>query len=157
MNRTLLLLAKIENNQFPETELIDLSKMLKQVIEEYSKYYEHLPALTASIAENVTLNANRILIEVLMSNLVKNAIEHNRPQGKINISLSDSLLLIENSGPTPEINTEELFERFKKGSHQTKTTGLGLALVRQICNLYHFEVTYHYHDGWHRITVLFHQ
>ena len=49
-------------------------------------------------------------------------------------------------GLQPETNPDELFERFKKGSHQTKTTGLGLALVKQTCHLYHYEVSYEYKD-----------
>ena len=91
----------------------------------------------------------------MISNLMKNAIEHNLPEGQIKVTLSNSGLIIENTGPALNINSADLFERFKKGSHQTKTTGLGLALVKQICNLYDFKVTYDYRSGWHRVTVIF--
>lgn len=155
MNRTLLLLAKIENNQFPETEPVDISKLLLKVIDDFKNHYEEFPGISTAIKNNITIQVNRVLIEVLISNLIKNAIEHNLPNGKINITLSQSSLFIENTGPALAVEPNELFERFKKGSHQTKTTGLGLALVKQICNLYHFRAAYEYRTGWHSITVIF--
>jgi signal transduction histidine kinase len=155
MNRTLLLLAKIENNQFPETERVDVSELLKKIIEVFKGHYEEFPVLRTTIENALTVPVNRILIEVMISNLIKNAIDHNQPDGYINISLSKNTLTIENTGPALSVPPHDLFERFKKGSHQTKTTGLGLALVKQICNLYHFTITYNYNDGWHRVIVNF--
>lgn len=155
MNRTLLLLAKIENNQFPETERVDVSQLLTKTIEVFKGHYEELPVLNVTIEGILTIQVNRILIDVMISNLIKNAIEHNLPNGYINITLLNGTLTIENTGPALTVNPNELFERFKKGSHQTKTTGLGLALIKQICNLYQFKVTYEYLQGWHRIIVRF--
>jgi signal transduction histidine kinase len=157
MNRTLLLLAKIENNQFPETEQVDVSELLKKIIEVFKGHYEDLPGFNTVIENTLVLQVNRVLIDVLISNLIKNAIEHNQPKGNINISLSKNILTIKNTGPALTVSPQDLFERFKKGSHQTKTTGLGLALVKQICNLYHFTVTYDYDEGWHRVIVIFNE
>src|SRR6266542_6191872 len=68
MNRTLLLLAKIENNQFPDTEEINISQMLKQIINNFQSHYDNFPFLTTNIEDNVITNANRSLIEILISN-----------------------------------------------------------------------------------------
>jgi signal transduction histidine kinase len=155
MNRTLLLLAKIENNQFPETEPVEVARLLKKILTDFKNHYEEIPLISATIENTTTVHVNRVLIDVLISNLIKNAIEHNQPKGNINITLSKKTLIIENTGPALSVNPHELFERFKKGSHQTKTTGLGLALVKQICNLYQFRVNYNYSDGWHRVMVIF--
>ncbi|MBC7509834.1 MAG: HAMP domain-containing histidine kinase [Ferruginibacter sp.] len=153
MNRTLLLLAKIENNQFPDTENIDVSQMLGDIVNNFKNYYDNFPKVDAQIENDVMVNANRSLIEILISNLVKNAIEHNITEGQIKIHLSHTNLIIENTGLPLQVNAEELFERFKKGSHKTKTTGLGLALIRQICTLYHYPVSYHYNEGWHKVMA----
>jgi signal transduction histidine kinase len=155
MNRTLLLLAKIENNQFPETEPVDIAQLLQKVIAVFKGHYEELPVFHVDIENTITVPVNLILIELMLTNLIKNAIEHNQPGGHIKILLSDNILHIENTGPALSIDPEMLFERFKKGSHQTKTTGLGLALVKQICNLYQFEVSYTYSNGWHSVMVFF--
>jgi len=155
MNRTLLLLAKIENSQFPGTEKINISEVLQRLLNNFQQHYENFPRLKSNIADNVIVEADRSLIEILMSNLVNNAILHNKPEGEMNVVLQPSFFLIENTGPPLEINPEELFERFKKGSHQTKTTGLGLALVKQICLLYGYKIRYEYENGWHKIEVIF--
>jgi len=155
MNRTLLLLAKIENNHFPETEAVHVSPIVEQMIATFQNHYDDFPELDMDLQPNVVLTANRSLIEILLSNLITNAIVHNVPGGKIIINLSLSGFLIENTGPPLDIEPEELFGRFKKGSHTTKTTGLGLAIVRQVCNLYHYPVSYQSSNGWHRITVSF--
>ncbi len=157
MNKTLLLLSKIENNQFPETETVNISEMVERILNNLTIYYDNFPQVESEIHANVKLNANHSLAEILISNIIKNAIEHNQPNGKIIIHLSASHLLIKNTGPSLQTNAELLFERFRKDSHQTKTTGLGLALVKQICTLYNYLVTYKYHDGWHQIEIVFKQ
>ena len=156
MNRTLLLLAKIENNQFPNTESINFSTLLQKEVSVLKNHYDDtFPALTVAITEDVTLLANLSLLEVLIHNLVINAVEHNINDGKINIKLSNTSLVIENTGLPLSQPAETLFERFKKGSHKSRTTGLGLALVKQICVLYNYTVIYQYADGLHKMEVAF--
>jgi signal transduction histidine kinase len=157
MNKTLLLLSKIENNQFPEIEAVNVSEMLHTIMNNLTAYYDNFPQVESVIEERVIVNANPSLIEILISNLARNAIEHNQSNGKIIINLSGSHLRIENTGPSLQTNPELLFERFRKGSHQTKATGLGLALVKQICTLYNYSVSYKHHNGWHRIEIVFKQ
>jgi hypothetical protein len=66
-------------------------------------------------------------------------------------------LTVENTGHSIEGETERLFERFKKGREESKTTGLGLSLVQRICRIYHFNLQYHYAENVHHITVTFGQ
>ena len=153
MNRALLLLAKIENNQFPATEAVNISLLIGATIDTFKNHYDGFPELTVGLDDNVVVIANRSLIEILISNLVKNAIVHNIPGGNIKITLSHTRFIIENTGPALDSKPDELFERFKKSSYHTKTTGLGLAIVKQICNLYQYPVSYRFDNGWHRIMV----
>jgi signal transduction histidine kinase len=156
MNRTLLLLAKIENHQFPDIQEVEFSSILNETIISLRIHYDNdFPNLKVHIFEGVKLKANPSLLEILAYNLVNNAVEHNVPGGTIMIVLTPESLLIENTGLPLTQKTEELFERFKKGSHKSKSTGLGLALVRQICNLYNYSVTYTHCDGLHTIEVVF--
>jgi len=91
----------------------------------------------------------------LLSNLIKNAIEHNVPGGFISVKLKGRNLYVENTGAFLEGNPEELFERFKKSSYQSKTTGLGLALVKQVTLLYHYELSYQHDKGIHEVKIKF--
>lgn len=156
MNRTLLLLTKIENNQFPDIQTIHFSELLRRNTNALMAHYDdHFPRLTQQITDGVMLQANRSLLEILVHNLINNAVEHNIPQGFIAIMLTPVKLVIENTGLPLDQPAEELFERFKKGSHFTKTTGLGLALVKQICILYNYSVKYTCQNGLHRMEVGF--
>jgi len=156
MNRTLLLLAKIENNQFLNTESINFSDLLHREVSLLKKHYDDdFPTLTLSVTDDITLVANLSLLEILIHNLVINAVEHNIQGGSISINLSNSLLIIENTGLPLSQPAQTLFERFKKGSHKSRTTGLGLALVKQICVLYNYNVVYKYAHGLHKIEVTF--
>ncbi len=130
--------------------------MLQKIINNYIQYYdESFPELRQNIQSDIYVKANRSLIEILLSNLIKNAIEHNQQNGSIIIELIGRILYIKNTGVPPETKTEALFERFRKGSHKSKTTGLGLALVKQICLLYHYSIQYNYKNGWHEMIVNF--
>ncbi len=155
LNKSLLLLAKIDNNQFPEQDKVNLSDILERTLYNYQQYYEDFPVLQQSIKPDVTLIASPSLIEIMVNNLVANAVVHNVSGGYIKIYLEDSQLHIENSGKAIEGDPERLFDRFNKGDDASKTTGLGLALVKQIAQLYRIALRYQYEDGVHHITASF--
>jgi len=156
MNRNLLLLTKIDNHQFPDQSIINLSHTLDRLLAGYQDYYEGDPLqIQTSIQPRVSLKANASLIEILINNLINNAFVHNIPDGWIHISLSPQMLLIENTGYPIEGGTDRLFERFKKGREQSTTTGLGLSLVQRICLIYQFRLRYSYSENIHRITIDF--
>jgi signal transduction histidine kinase len=154
MNRNLLLLTKIDNHQFPEQSSINLSNVLEKLLAYYQDYYDGGPlGIQSSIQPHVTLHANASLIDILMNNLINNAFVHNIPDGYIRVCLDPHALTIENSGHPIEGGTEPLFERFKKGRETSKTTGLGLSLVKRICLIYQYQLHYTYTNQIHRITV----
>jgi signal transduction histidine kinase len=156
MNKNLLLLTKIDNRQFPEEHAIQLSYILGKLIANYQDHYEDpLPSIQTVIQPGVEVIANSSLMEILLTNLLRNAVVHNIPDGWLHIRLADMELTVENSGLRLEGDTERLFERFKKGREESRTTGLGLALVKQICHYYHFGLEYHHLDGTHRVRVAF--
>ena len=156
MNRNLLLLTKIDNHQFPDQSMINLSHALEKLLAYYQDYYDGEPLrIQTSIQPQVSLKANVSLLEILLNNLVNNAFVHNIPDGYVHVSLSSRTLIIENTGHPIEGGTDRLFERFKKGREQSTTTGLGLSLVYRICLIYQFRLEYCYSENIHRITVNF--
>ncbi len=156
LNQTLLLLTKIENRQFDTAQSIDFSACLQDKLNLLDVWIQHKNLqVNTSIQPQVTLQINEFLADVLLNNLLSNAIKYNLQEGEIVIELTWNFLLIKNKGVRPTIPTEQLFERFKKDSAHAESMGLGLALVKQICDTYHFEVTYLYKNGWHIVTVNF--
>jgi signal transduction histidine kinase len=158
LNRTLILLTKIENNQYFERTTVDLSSLLHKLINGFSRQYlENMPELRITIAGRVQLTGNAELLEVLCSNLIRNAIIHNVPGGYLRIALDGDTLVLENPGAELTIAPEQLFERFRTGDDTGKrSTGLGLALVKQIADLHNLEVTYHIKSGIHQLRVSIH-
>jgi signal transduction histidine kinase len=157
LNQALILLSKIQNNQFIERSEVDLSQLLVNNIQSLKGYYlDHMPAITFEANQPVILTANRELMDMLCSNLLRNTVIHNIPGGAVNISLRRDRLIIENTGLSLQIDPQLLFERFRTADDKTKkTTGLGLAIVKQICELHSYPITYTCFDEKHRITIIF--
>src|SRR5258708_6677844 len=158
LNKNLLLLTKIDNNQFPELTRINISGVIEKLLIYYQAYYdENPPLIIKSIQRDIYLVANSSLMEILIGNLINNSMVHNIPNESIHIQLNNKELIIENTGHSIIGETDQLFEQFKKGREQSKTTGLGLSFVKQICHLYRFDLQYSYAENIHRIRVGFEQ
>ena len=156
LNKTLLLLAKIKNNQFLSQKNINLSEIIEISLSNFEQFFDdRLPQITKEIDGASFITANQSLIEMLLNNLIGNAIIHNIPSGKISIVLKDKLLILENTGPELTIAPELLFERFRKDTNKPNGTGLGLSIVQQICTLYVYKLSYTFKDGIHSIRVNF--
>ena len=156
VNKTLLLLARIENRQFPESQMIDPENIFEyqfELLEDLisSKKLE----ISSHYDEGMQINMNPYLAEVLFSNLIKNAIRHNIEGGKIIVELTGKYLKISNSGSALESNPEDLFKRFYKSSSSKESLGLGLSIVQKICEVYDFKLNYSYQDDLHCIKVDF--
>eukprot|EP01034_Spumella_vulgaris_P039209 gene39209-48426_t len=154
LNKSLLLLSKIENRQFPDTETVDLGELAQRIVDDFADFAEYKSVtLTLHIKEPCTVRMNRSLAEILLTNLIKNAILHNRPNGMVNVVMQTASFYVENSGPQTLV-AEKIFTRFYKDSAQTQSTGLGLAIVQSIVGVSGFQIRYSY-EGAHRFTVVF--
>ncbi|HMH32399.1 MAG TPA: HAMP domain-containing sensor histidine kinase [Puia sp.] len=154
LNKSLLLLSRIENNQFPLTEQVDLKILVSQVLEQYRPKAElHQIHITEDYPDDLLLDANKTLIEMLVGNLISNAIRYNVDNGKISIELRHGTLVIRNFGPANPLPAGKIFERFYKSGEQNGSIGLGLAIVRKICDLYHYRLDYQFTEGWHVFRV----
>jgi signal transduction histidine kinase len=156
LNQTLLLLTKIENRQFEAAKKINLSEAIFEKINLLDVWIQHKNLnLENHISPNTSIQINEYLLDVLLNNLIGNAIKYNLVGGKLYIELNERNLIIKNTGNPLTMPTEQLFERFQKDSSQTDSLGLGLALVKQICETYEFQITYIYVNGWHILNVVF--
>ncbi|MEZ2444902.1 sensor histidine kinase [Chitinophaga sp. RCC_12] len=158
INRSLILLTKLENQEFKVTESLKFCRVVKDVIATYEDWITMREiAITTNLDKNIPLNIHPALAEMLISNLLSNAIRHNRDGGQIKMVLTHRELSISNTGIPPQIPTCELFQRFKKSNQSNDSIGLGLAIVKQICEVNGYDVDYNYADGWHKIQVCFYK
>ena len=156
LNQGLLLISKIENNQFSHTEGINLAQILEKTLEHFEEMIEHRKiVVTKKSFHQVSLNMNRILAEILTTNLISNAIRHNIPSGSIEIVLLTDSLSVTNTGQPLKTDPANLFERFRKSENHPDSVGLGLSIVQKIANLYQMKVVYIYNDGFHTLKISF--
>lgn len=156
LNQSLLLLTKIDNSQFINSENVNISNLVTGFVQRF----EELAAtknivINTDIEPGIILTMNRALSETMISNLITNTIKHNLQDGHIDIFLDRHVLSVSNTGKEPTVNTYELFERFKKDSTSPDSLGLGLAIVKKICETYHFTISYNYIKPIHSIQVAF--
>lgn len=155
INKSLLLLSRIENNQFPDTQDVSLTKIAEEVIAGLSELFESRNIRVYIMNESpLIVRMNESLAVTMINNLVKNAFVHNREGGEIYLEATERQLTVSNTGDSPELNRERLFRRFGKQSNRPDSTGLGLAIVKSIADLYHIEVSYRY-NGKHCFQLIF--
>ncbi|SMC59076.1 sensor histidine kinase [Pedobacter africanus] len=153
INKNLLLLAKIENQQFPEKEFIDIAPLLQEIHFLLSDFKEEV-SLHLEMAGSPGVGANKILVETMLTNLLMNAIRHSPHPADIHIVLNQNSLSVSNPGTTP-LQTEKLFKRFNTASRLTPGSGLGLSIVKEICVRYQWEIGYDFTDNRHIFRVTF--
>lgn len=152
INKNLLLLAKIENNQFENSE-IHLDELLNQSMEILQEHFEQKNiSVNTEISDNVKVNGNIGLTEVLINNLIINAIRHTSINGSILIRLSQSEFEVSNSG-TGKLNGDLLFKRFSRFSKDNNGSGLGLAIVQEICKSQNWTIDYRFENYNHIFSV----
>lgn len=153
INKNLLLLAKIENNQFDSSEIVLFDHLLQQSIDTLGEHFEQKNiSVQEEISGSVQVNGNSILTEILINNLIINAIRHTSPGGFIAIQLTDSSFEVSNSG-AEKLNTDFLFKRFSKLSTDNSGSGLGLAIIQEICRFHHWTISYRFENNHHIFTV----
>lgn len=156
LNKSLLLLAKIENKQFPNQSLLSINELGRESIanlEDFAEYKEIQISIEEEENLNVTIDPS--LASILVSNLVKNAIFHNRKGGEINLKFSKDKFEICNSGDNLPLLEENIFIRFQKNTSKSQGTGLGLAVCKAICDFYGLGISYEFKENNHCFTVNF--
>lgn len=155
INKNLLLLAKIENSQFDISENILLNKVIEQSCEMMEEHFHQKNIkVHSSLEVEVFVNGNMSLTEVLINNLIVNAIRHTTQNGFIDMKLVDSSFQITNSG-TEKLNEDFLFKRFSRLSADSNGSGLGLAIIYEICKFQNWEIIYTFEKDHHIFTVNF--
>ena len=161
LNKTLLLLAKIENKQFLSKEPLQLKEIILRSLDYYDemKYGKNI-SVHLHLNDHPIFSANPTISEILIQNLLKNAFVHNRKDGLVKIAIEWPRLTIQNTGPLSQLNlskldSDRLFDRFYKNSENPDTWGLGLAISQKIVQVNGWELLYREANGVHEFEVVF--
>ncbi|MBB6498585.1 sensor histidine kinase [Pedobacter cryoconitis] len=154
LNQSLLLLAKIENNLIKDEENVILDTLITQKLRQFNELLAASNIHLIQKMEPQRLYMSKYLADIMLNNLISNAIRHNKPNGEIKVLLHSGKLSVVNTGVEKALNSQRAFERFYKDA-SSEGTGLGLAITSQICNLYNFKLDYHYQGEQHEFSITF--
>jgi signal transduction histidine kinase len=155
LNKTMLLLAKIENGQFPQTSEIDMTTIAEGCIELYKETHAHRN-LDVEIDGNTrfSMYMDEQMASVLIGNLIKNAFLYTPQDGQISLTFTENGFSIANSGEAP-LDREKVFRRFyQPAGRREGSTGLGLALVYSVCINNGLDISYNFLGGKHIFDII---
>ena len=153
LNQSLLLLAKIENNQFAETTNINLKQKLEEKLDAFHELWQNQNISVSSSLGDATVSLNNELTDILLNNLLSNATRHNFSNGSIKIVLKEKTLEISNSSKEKELNSKQMFLRFFSQDKKSRYNGLGLSIIKQICDVSGFTIRYLFTGNEHRFVL----
>lgn len=154
VNKKLLMLAKLENNFYPDRQPIDLTNLLKTKIDLMADLFTQKNIqIHSALLEDVTVQSDAYLIDTLLFNLLSNMLLHTPISGRASIELTSTSLLFSNEGAPLPFPADRMFERFKKDSTDIKSNGLGLSIVHQICEVHQWKISYGYLGSQHHINI----
>jgi signal transduction histidine kinase len=155
LNKSLLLLAKIENKQFDEQININLKALLQDKINQFNELWKNRNISSQVNLSDKIITGNMYLVEILLNNLLSNATNHNKINGSITISLKDVLQVI-NTGIQRPLDEMKMYKRFSKANNADVNHGLGLSIIQQICIASGYTVTYNFSSpDMHSFTISF--
>jgi signal transduction histidine kinase len=125
---------------------VDLSTVVEECVERHRAQAAQIGVtMDARILSRVFVNGEEPLIRQVVSNLLSNAIKFNHPKGGIQVQLTKNALIVQDTGIgiSPDA-LPHIFDRFyQEDDSRTKVTeglGLGLALVKRICELHGWSI-----------------
>jgi signal transduction histidine kinase len=154
LNKSLILLSRIESNKFGNVENLDLYRVLNNIIDSYEEIIKN---------KNIELEIDRIddfrtiinpeIAEILLSNLILNAVQHSNSGSRIIVSVSNNEIIFSNSGEKSIKEADKIFDRFYKESKDNTSYGLGLAIVKKICENNNLKISYYFENNMHNFKI----
>lgn len=155
INKSLLLLSKIENNQFEVSQKIKIKPIIEKILLNNEHFInEKELRINNAVTDTFFIQINEELGYVMVNNLIQNAIRHNKIGGELIVFNEDNAIIIGNDGDEKPLNEQLIYERFQKISNDSNSIGLGLSIVKEIAQLNAIQITYYYENGKHYFKLL---
>ena len=155
IGKSLTLISRIENQEFTRIDSVDIRVTIDNIISNMVEIIQFKNIQVETELDDIKIKCDPILANILFTNLIKNAIQHNYKGGYIRMSLDEDGFKIQNTGQILQTETAQLFNRFRKVNKASDNLGLGLAINQEICVLYGFQLIYEHQDGIHKFSLLF--
>jgi two-component system OmpR family sensor kinase len=125
-------------------EIFDPQIVIEDVLSDYASKITAKQLQVTVNCEAKTLKADRFVIYTILRNLISNAIKYSHKESIVEVNFTEDQIRIKDSGlGIREEEIPRVFERFFRGTEALKTTkgsGLGLSLVKYLCELCEYKV-----------------
>ncbi len=153
ISNSLKLITKIENNEFIDRQCIKTEGVIQSII---NKLQDHIDlkdmTVSALIDKDHTLFIDPGLFDILMNNLIRNAVRHGKYGTVIDIKTENNMFSVGNYSDNKPIDKSKIFKRFVR-SEGSSSLGLGLNIVKQICNINNIHIEYSYNHNYHKFLL----
>ena len=142
----LLLVSRIENNQYETNEAIDFNELFDHLALDLDDRIEDKRIVySKEINHNHHFRGNKTLMHILLYNILVNAIKYNNFQGKISVSdgflKQQYYLSISDTGlGMNDVQIKKIFKRFARINSNQDGQGLGLAIAESISHFHHIKI-----------------
>lgn len=154
INQALVLLSRIKSYHNVNVELTQVNTVCDQLLDDFESRIDFMELdVQKDYQSTLKININPTLCEILISNLINNAIKHNVKYGWIKIRITNNQIIVSNSGKILTKPTSEMFERFTKDENNPDSLGLGLSIVKLICEYSNLDIGYYHKQGVHELIV----
>ncbi len=153
LGSALNLITKIENQEFKNIKKLKTSPLIQNSVNKIKEIAEMKQlSIALQLNENHYLYIDPGLADILIRNLLKNALHYSTKNTQIRIQTHKNEMIFTNYGQKPDFPENEIFHRYKKG-HENQSLGLGLAIVHKICKVSGLTINYQYKQGKHIFTI----
>ena len=157
LNKSLLLLLKIENNQIGETSDVSFSSLAHKITEDLSEIYSYKSInLSFTGDQEFVYKCNMDLALILVSNIIKNAFIHTPMDGFITINISSEKFIVSNtSNNSTPLSPDKIFTRFNNDRYSSNSNsfGLGLSISKSIASAFGLSLEYSFYDNIHSFII----
>lgn len=156
LNQSLLLIAKIDNHQFQKTLHIDLKSKVNDKIKEFNELWISKNIEIKTNLSDAYIDASPELIDIMLNNLFSNSCKHNLINGSANIELKAGNLKVVNTGRTAPLDVNKIFKRFYKEENDPGNNGLGLSIIKRVCDQSGIlpQYDFHHENSEHIFTLI---
>ena len=155
LHQSLLMLTKLENRQFVLNERINFKQVINSKLQEWEELFLSKQLKVTTDCKEVVVEFHQHLAEILLNNLLNNAIKYTPAEGEIFITLTAEFLSIKNTANDVALDDTKTFQRFYKTAQSQDGTGLGLAIIKEICAVAGFDIHYTFGNQQHIFTIQF--
>lgn len=155
LNKNLLLLARIDNNQYNEMSEVDIINILNRMLPLLHSISDGITITKDFELPSMIIKCNSTLLESMINNLIVNALRHNKINGEIIITIEQDRMIISNTSTGMALDESLLFNRFYRQIRDNKGSGLGLSIVKAICEFHNWQIKYKHINNKNNFVITF--